>query len=65
MIQAMARAFSDELREAKLDGAKLLGDARTHLPALRRIGGLVFQRWARLLGASAPMSRRMKAYTRG
>lgn len=61
MIQAMVRAFSDELREAKLDGSELVGKARRHLPALRRIGGLVFQRWARLLGAGAPTNQQIEA----
>jgi GMP synthase (glutamine-hydrolysing) len=48
IIQNMVETFSDELREAKVDGAEILRRAPDHLPRLQAIGSLVFQRWTEL-----------------
>ena len=49
ILQGMADAFPQELRETGLTKEQLLTDAKQHLPALHYIGSSVFQRWARLL----------------
>ncbi|MBI4003709.1 MAG: hemerythrin domain-containing protein [Candidatus Omnitrophica bacterium] len=56
IVQDMVNAFSDELREAKADGAEILSKTREQLPRLRRVGGVVFRRWANLLEQDSAMS---------
>ncbi|OGQ83902.1 MAG: hypothetical protein A3F90_12020 [Deltaproteobacteria bacterium RIFCSPLOWO2_12_FULL_60_19] len=51
IIGEMARAFTDELRQANLKGAAILGGAKKHLARLSEIGDTVFSRWAGLLQA--------------
>ncbi len=50
MIRQMVKVFSDELREAKVDGTEIVRLINAHVPGLRRIGKLVFQRWVGLAG---------------
>ncbi len=49
IIDDMVGTFSDELREAGVDGREIIRDSANYLPNLQRIGGSVFQRWADLL----------------
>jgi len=46
MIRDMVDTFREELRQAELDGARIVEQAGRHLPRLRKIGGTVFSRWA-------------------
>ncbi len=48
IIAEMVMTFSDELREAQIDGREILEKARNYLPGLRKIGDNVFERWASL-----------------
>jgi GMP synthase (glutamine-hydrolysing) len=50
MIRGMVSAFSEELRQAHVDGDEIIASAPAHLATLRRIGASVFQRWTRLIG---------------
>jgi len=47
-VEAMARAFAEDLDEAGVSEDELLGGARKHLAAARRLGRGVFDRWATL-----------------
>ena len=49
IIAEMVRTFSDELREAGIDGRGIVAKAEDHLPRLQKIGRTVFDRWAGLL----------------
>ena len=49
IIGNMVDNFTDELREAKVDGAEILRRTTDCLPPLQAIGRLVFQRWASLV----------------
>lgn len=46
ILREMIRTFSDELKEENLDGGWLLEKGAEHFPALERISGKVFGRWA-------------------
>ena len=50
-IQNMLREFDDEIRQEKLDGAAILNQSATGLPAMQKVGSAVFARWASLLKA--------------
>ena len=50
IVQEMVQTFSDELREAQVDGAAIVASALSYLPSLHRIGEVVFRRWATLVG---------------
>lgn len=47
MIGDWVATFADELQEADVDGSAIIAAAPEHLPALDKIGGLFFHRWAR------------------
>ncbi len=47
-VEAMARAFPEDLEEAGVSEDQLLGGARKHLAAARRAGRGLFDRWAAL-----------------
>lgn len=47
-VEAMARAFAEDLDEAGVSEDELLGGARKHLAAARRLGRGIFDRWATL-----------------
>lgn len=49
IIGEMVEAFSEELRESRVDGGEIVGKAHDHLPPLQKIGGRVFERWAKLI----------------
>jgi GMP synthase (glutamine-hydrolysing) len=49
IVEGMTRAFKDELSQAGIDGEEIARAASGHLPELRRIGRLVFERWSSLL----------------
>jgi len=46
IITGMTQAFTDELREEGLNGARLRKQAETHLPGLQTVGRHVVGRWA-------------------
>lgn len=46
IIEEMVKTFDDELRAIGMDGLEVIGKAKEHLPRLRGIGRIVFQRWA-------------------
>ena len=48
IIEGMAAAFPDELREAGVNADDILQQSRDYLPALQRIGAGVFEHWAGL-----------------
>jgi len=48
-VEAMARAFAEDLAEAGVSEDQLLGGARKHLAAARRLGRGLFDRWATLV----------------
>jgi GMP synthase (glutamine-hydrolysing) len=52
MVRAMVETFAEELRDAKLDGAAIVADAKRHLPALGAVGGTVWARWAEMLSGA-------------
>jgi hypothetical protein len=45
IVRGMVDAFSDELRQARISGADILAGMPGHLPALAKLGELVFGRW--------------------
>ncbi|HET6923100.1 MAG TPA: type 1 glutamine amidotransferase [Anaeromyxobacteraceae bacterium] len=47
-VEAMARAFPEDLEEAGVSEDQLLGGAREHLAEARRLGRELFDRWATL-----------------
>ncbi|HEY6105519.1 MAG TPA: type 1 glutamine amidotransferase [Anaeromyxobacteraceae bacterium] len=47
-VEAMARAFAEDLEEAEVSEDELLAGARKHLAAARRLGCGLFDRWATL-----------------
>jgi GMP synthase-like glutamine amidotransferase len=47
-VEAMAGAFPEDLEEAGVSRDELLGGARRHLAAARRLGCGLFDRWAEL-----------------
>jgi GMP synthase (glutamine-hydrolysing) len=49
-VEDMARAFAQDLEEAGVSEDELLGGARKHLAAARRLGRGLFDRWATLAG---------------
>jgi len=49
MIDQMVEGFSDELREAGVEGSKILLGAGDHLGLLQSIGKTVFQRWCEFI----------------
>ncbi len=49
IIREMAGAFPEELKESRVDGGEMIGKIPDHLPSLRKIGGIVFERWAKLI----------------
>jgi len=49
MVGEMVRAFSDELREARVEADRLIRETQAHLSDLHRVGHVVFSRWAALL----------------
>jgi GMP synthase (glutamine-hydrolysing) len=50
IIQDMVAAFGDELLETGINSSVIVGNASKHLPRLQKVGGVVFQRWADLVG---------------
>lgn len=48
--EEMVRVFAPRLRAVGLDGPQVLRDAAAFLPAMRAVAGVVFGRWAGLLG---------------
>jgi len=48
-IQTMVETFSDELRDAGLNGSAIKLNANTHLRHVQKIGQQVFSRWVGLL----------------
>ena len=53
IIEDMVNSFTDELKEAAIDGQEIVEKAKDHLPALQTLGSRVFGRWAKLLERSA------------
>jgi GMP synthase-like glutamine amidotransferase len=49
IVAAMVETFGDELAAAGGDRRRVIADAERHLPALDRVGGTVFGRWAALV----------------
>ena len=49
MLRAWVAAFADELRASHLDGAQILAQSATHLPALHQIARPSFSRWVSLI----------------
>jgi GMP synthase (glutamine-hydrolysing) len=49
IIGEMVETFSEELRESRIDGGEIIRKIPDHLPRLQEIGGIVFQRWAKLI----------------
>lgn len=49
-VHKMVETFADDLQTAGLNGTAINLNARTHLPALEKVGQTVFARWVTLLG---------------
>jgi hypothetical protein len=49
ILNGMVETFAQELQEENLNGAGILEDAATRLPALRGIAGSAYRNWAGLL----------------
>ncbi len=54
ILQDMVTASVEELEEEHVDGREIVTQAAAHLPRLQHIGGLLFQRWAGLVGRRDP-----------
>jgi len=50
MVRAMVESFGEELREAGADGERILAEAPTAVREMRRVGSIVFDRWADRIG---------------
>ncbi len=46
MVMAMVRDFDSELREAGVDGERILAEAERRMGEQERLAALVFGRWA-------------------
>lgn len=49
IIGRMVETFAEELRESRVDGEEIIKKIPDHLPRLQKIGGVVFERWAKLV----------------
>lgn len=49
IIHDIVENFTDELREAKVDGEEILRNTTNYLPSLQSTGRLVFRRWGSLI----------------
>ncbi|WDT73808.1 MAG: gamma-glutamyl-gamma-aminobutyrate hydrolase family protein [Candidatus Manganitrophus sp.] len=47
IIGEMVETFSEELKECRIDRREIVGKVEDHLPRLQKIGGVVFERWAK------------------
>lgn len=49
IIGEMVETFSEELKECRIDRREIVGKVDDHLPRLQKIGGVVFERWAKFI----------------
>lgn len=49
IITEMVRTFSEELKEEGIDGRQIATSSSDHLPALQKVGKMVFSRWVDLV----------------